>query len=186
MITFHSFSFLPDWVFLKLRREREREPGREFLSLLRVLCEDGWVSARYRKGPDHHWMTLLRVTKHNWSRPPAANGPERNSPGWVMTVFSAFLFTPFWCPRTPHLTPAATSPVSSQYPSSQPSVPPGLLLSSTLTRTQSCGPSVCEEHLAADAEVRAGTICLNERWSSCLFLHSGGCEDGNIPQFTSH
>lgn len=128
------------------------------------------MSVCYRKGPDHHWMTLLRVTKPDWSRPPAANGPERNSPGWVMTVFSAFLFTPFWCPRTPHLTPAATSPVSSQYPCSQPSVPPGLLLSSTLTSTstQSCGPSVCEEHLAADAEVRAGTICLDERWSSCF------------------
>lgn len=107
------------------------------------------MSASYRKDPDHHWMTLLRVTKHNWSRPTAANGPERNSPGWVMTVFSAFLFTPFWCPRTPHLTPAATSPVSSQYSNSHHSVPPGPLLSSTLTRTstQSCGPSVCEQQM---------------------------------------
>lgn len=68
------------------------------------------MSVRWRKGPDHHWMTPLAGTKPHWSRPPAANGPERNSPGWVMTVFSAFLFPPFWCPRTPHLHPAATSP----------------------------------------------------------------------------
>lgn len=145
MITFHSFSFLPDWVFLNWEGE-ERESGREFLSFLKVLCEDGWVSVHYRKGPDHHWMTLLGVTKPNWSRPPAANGPERNSPGWVMTVFSAFLFTPFWCPRTPHLTPAATSPIPSLHPLRQLWAPPWptLLVSSTLTHTSTqCCWSQC-------------------------------------------
>lgn len=96
------------------------------------------MSVHYRKGPDHHWMTLLGATKPNWSRPPAANGPERNSPGWVMTVFSAFLFTPFWCPRTPHLTSSATSPMRSPYtPASNPCVPPWPppLVSLTLTHT---------------------------------------------------
>lgn len=126
-ISFHDhfslFLFLAWLGLFKTEKGKRERARREFLSLLKVLCADGWVSVRYRKGPDHHWMTLLRVTKPNWSRPPAANGPERNSPGWVMTVFSAFLFTPFWCPRTPHLTPAATSPVSSQCPCSQPSVP---------------------------------------------------------------
>lgn len=104
------------------------------------------MSVHYKKGPDHHWMTLLGATKPNWSRPPAANGPERNSPGWVMTVFSAFLFTPFWCPRTPHLTPAATSPSPSPLPCSQPWVAsrPSLLVSSTLTHTSTqCCWSQC-------------------------------------------
>lgn len=178
MITFHSFSFLPDWVFLNWERE-ERESGREFLSFLKVLCEDGWVSVHYRKGPDHHWMTLLGVTKPNWSRPPAANGPERNSPGWVMTVFSAFLFTPFWCPRTPHLTPAATSPIPSPYPLHQLLGTP-LAFSSSVIYTNThiytmllVTVSVCVEHLATDAADRSGTgnqrtICLNETWFSCL------------------
>ncbi len=177
MITFHSFSFLPDWVFLNWEGE-ERESGREFLSLLKFLCEDGWVSVRYRKGPDHHWMTLLAATKPNWSRPPAANGPERNSPGWVMTVFSAFLFTPFWCPRTPHLTPAATSPVPFPYPCSQPWVPHWPSLSVIYTNTHIhtmllVTVSACVEHLATDAADRSGrgnqrTICLDETWSSCV------------------
>ena len=91
--------------------EGERESWSESLSLLKVLCGDGWVSVHYRKGPDHHWMmTLLGATKPNWSRPPAANGPERNSPGWVMTVFSAFLCSPLWCPRTPPPPPLPQRP----------------------------------------------------------------------------
>lgn len=132
MITFHSFSFLPDWVFLNWEGE-ERESGREFLSLLKVLCEDGWVSVHYRKGPDHHWMTLLGVTKPNWSRPPAANGPERDSPGWVMTVFSAFLFTPFWCPHTPHLTQQPPALFPPRTPAANPRYP--LALSSRVSYT---------------------------------------------------
>lgn len=135
------------------------------------------MSVHYKKGPDHHWMTLLGATKPNWSRPPAANGPERNSPGWVMTVFSAFLFTPFWCPRTPHLTPAATSPFPSPFPCSQPWVAcwPSLLVSSTLTHTstQCCWSQCLSVKMATDAADRSGrvnqrTICLDETWSSCL------------------
>lgn len=136
------------------------------------------MSVHYKKGPDHHWMTLLAATKPNWSRPPAANGPERNSPGWVMTVFSAFLFTPFWCPHTPHLTPAATSPVPSPYPCSQPRVPhwPSPLVSSTLTHTstQCCWSqclSVCstwQQMLQTDQAEGIRTICLDETWSSSV------------------
>lgn len=109
-------------------------------------------------------MTLRGATKPNWSRPPAANGPERNSPGWVMTVFSAFLCTPFWCPRTPHLTPAATSPCPSL--SSPPPLPfsqPWVALSSRVIHTNPnvrtmllITVSVCEELLATDAADRSG------------------------------
>lgn len=170
MITFHSFAFLPDWLLLNWEGE-ERESGREFLSLLKVLCEDGWVSVHYRKGPDHHWMTLLGATKPNWSRPPAANGPERNSPGWVMTVFYAFLFTPSWCPHThPHLTPVATSPVPSPYLCFQlwvlPWSSPGVIYTVFVI-------SVCVMHLATDAVDRSGrrdhgTICWDKWCSSCF------------------
>lgn len=96
------------------------------------------MSVHYRKGPDHHWMTLLGVTKPNWSWPPAANGPERNSPGWVMTVFSAFLFTPFWCPRNPPPLPQQPPALCPPHtPFTQHCVPhwPSLLVSCTLTHT---------------------------------------------------
>lgn len=132
------------------------------------------MSVHYRKGPDHHWMTLLGATKPNWSRPPAANGPERNSPGWVMTVFSAFLFTPFWCPRTPHLTSAATSSMPSLYPCTQPCVPPpglpsSVIYTNTIYTMLLVTVSVCVVHLATDAADRnQRTICLDESWSSCL------------------
>lgn len=183
MITFHSFSFLPDWVFLNWEGE-EWESGREFFSLLKVLCEDGWVSVHYRKGPDHHWMTLLGVTKPNWSWPPAANGPERNSPGWVMTVFSAFLFTPFWCPCTPHLTPAATSPVPSPY-LLYPTLCAPLAFSSCVMYTNThfytillVTVSVCVLHSATDAADRSGkgnqrTICLDGHAPFAFPTHGG-------------
>lgn len=91
------------------------------------------MSVHYRKGPDHHWMmTLLEATKHNWSRPPAANGPKRDSPGWVMTVFSAFFSSPFYCPFAPHLTSVATNLMPSSNPCSEHCMNPRLLSSSHL------------------------------------------------------
>lgn len=115
-------------------------------------------------------MTLRGATKPNWSRPPAANGPERNSPGWVMTVFSAFLCTPFWCPRTPHLTPAATSPCPSL---SSPPPPylanpgsPSLLVSSTPTQTSAqCCWSQC--------------LCVRSSWQQMLQTDQAGRTRGN-------
>lgn len=114
------------------------------------------MSVHYRKGPDHHWMTLLGLTKPNWSWPPAANGPERNSPGWVMTVFSAFLFRLFWCP----VPPTATSPV--------PCVPfwSSPLISCTLahTSTQHCwtqrSSARCAWQQMTNQSLRLTHICV--------------------------
>lgn len=112
-------------------------------------------------------MTLRGATKPNWSRPPAANGPERNSPGWVMTVFSAFLFTPFWCPRTPHLTPAATSPCPSL---SSPLPPPfsqtWVALSSRVIHTN---PNVRTMQ----------NLCVRSSWQQMLQTYQAGRTRGN-------
>lgn len=106
------------------------------------------MSVHYRKGPDHHWMTLLRATKPNWSRPPAANGPERNSPGWVMTVFSAFLFYALLVPSYPPPYPSSHQPRSLPVPLHPTLVAPPhwlyLLVSFTLTHTSTqCCWSQC-------------------------------------------
>lgn len=167
---FRSFLFLA-WLGLFKRRrgtEREREPAENFSPSLKGFVW-GRLSERplpkKKKGPDHHWMTLRGATKPNWSRPPAANGPERNSPGWVMTVFSAFLFTPFWCPRTPHLTPAATTPPPPplRSPLPPPFSQPWVALSSRVIHTNPSvrtmvlvTVSVCEELLATNAADRSG------------------------------
>ena len=104
------------------------------------------MSVHYRKGPDHHWMTLLRATKPNWSRPPAANGPERNSPGWVMSVFSALFLRPLGAlvPPPPH--PSGHQPCYLPVPLHPTHAPhrPSLLVSFTLTHTSTqCCWSQC-------------------------------------------
>lgn len=143
------------------------------------------MSVGYRKGPDHHWMTLLRVTKPHWSRPPAANGPERNSPGWVMTVFSASLFTPFWCPRAPPPPPYPCSHQPCFLPVPlQPTLgaPRPSLVIYTNKYVHPKPRSQWVSNWAADAEVRAGPICPDERCSSCL---SSMVETGKMEIFPS-
>lgn len=98
MITFLS-SFLPHCFFLN-RGKRVRD-GYFFLSPVKGFCvrTAEWASVT-EKAPDHHWMTPLGATKPNWSQPPSANGPERKSLGWVMTVFC----NSSSCTTSPYLT----------------------------------------------------------------------------------